>query len=112
MVAMYSDGDQNGFEGYDHVTVNNNYFITHDYGIALHAPLAVPVTNMTVTGNRWKWNSDSDDKDYTGAVYRNPSWAIPDYKANGNSWSDNRWLDGKYANQFLLPNNTTSTSDY
>jgi chitodextrinase len=112
MVAMYSDGAQNGFDGYDHVAVVNNYFILHDYGIALHAPLAVPVTNMTVTGNRWKWNSDSDDKDYTNAVYRNPSWAIPDYKANGNNWSDNRWIDGKYANQFLLPNNTTDTADY
>jgi hypothetical protein len=112
MVAMYSDGAQNGYEGYDHVSIVNNYFILHDYGIALHAPLAVPVTNTTVTGNRWKWNSDSDDKDYTNAVYRNTSWAIPDYKANGNSWSDNRWLDGKYANQFLLPNNTTNTTDY
>jgi hypothetical protein len=112
MVAMYSDGANNGFEGYDHVTLKNNYFILHGYGIALHAPLAVPVTNMVVTGNRWKWSTDAQDKDYTNAVYRNTSWAIPNYKANGNSWSDNRWTDGPYANQFLLPDNRTSTTDY
>jgi hypothetical protein len=111
MVAMYSDGPQAGYEGYDHVSVINNYFVLHDYGIALHAPLAVPVTNMTVTGNRWKWNS-GDDKDYTGAVYRNTSQTIPDYKLDGNHWNDNKWIDGPYANQFLLPNNYTSTSDY
>lgn len=111
MVAMYSDGDQKGFEGYDHVTVNNNYFILHDYGIALHAPLAVPVTNMTVTGNRWKWNS-GDDKDYSGAVYRNTSWAIPDYKLDGNHWNDNKWIDGPYVDWYLLPNNTTSQTEY
>ena len=112
MVAMYSDGPQNGFSGYDHVSVINNYFILHDYGIALHAPLAVPVTNMTVSGNRWKWNSDSDHKDYTNAVYRNPSQTIPDYKANGNYWKDNKWIDGKYANWYLWPNNSTSETEY
>jgi hypothetical protein len=84
MVAMYSDGDQKGNEGYDHVTV---------------------------TGNRWKWNSN-DDKDYTGAVYRNTSWAIPDYKSDGNHWSDNKWIDGPYVNWYLLPNNNTSQTEY
>lgn len=112
MIGMYSDGDQNGYSGYDHVTVTNNYFILHGYGIALHAPLAVPVTAMVVTGNRWKWSPDADDKDYTNAVYRNTSQAIPNYKASGNSWSNNRWSDGPYANQFLLPDNATSTTDY
>jgi hypothetical protein len=112
MVAMYSDGDNNGFEGYDKVAVKNNYFILHGYGIALHAPLAVPVTNMTVTGNRWKWSTDAEDKDYTNAVYRNTSWAIPNYKANGNSWADNRWADGPYKDQFLTPDNRTSATEY
>jgi hypothetical protein len=112
MVAMYSDGANNGFEGYDKVMVKNNYFILHGYGIALHAPLDVPVTNMTVTGNRWKWSTDAEDKDYTNAVYRNTNWTIPNYKANGNSWSDNRWADGPYKDQFLLPNNNTSATDY
>ncbi|MFL5747014.1 MAG: DUF4082 domain-containing protein [Niastella sp.] len=112
MIGMYSDGDQLGFEGYDHVAVNNNYFILHGYGVALHAPLAVPVTNMTVTGNRWKWSTDAEDKDYTNAVYHNPSWSIPNYKANGNSWSNNRWADGPYADSFLLPDNQTSRLEY
>jgi hypothetical protein len=112
MIGMYSDGDQNGFDGYDHVTINNNYFILHGYGIALHAPLAVPVTNMTVTGNRWTWSADAEDKDYTNAVYHNPSWAIPNYKADGNSWSNNRWADGPYKDSFLLPDNVTSGTDY
>jgi hypothetical protein len=49
---MYSDGDQNGFSGYDHVMVNDNYFIINSTGIALHAPLGVPVSNMVVTCNR------------------------------------------------------------
>lgn len=111
LIGMYSDGDQDGFSGYDHVTISNNYFVLHDYGIALHAPLAVPVTNTVVTGNLWKW-LDGSDKDYTGAVYRNPSWSIPDYTANGNHWAENRWADGPYKDQFLLPDNTTSSSDY
>jgi hypothetical protein len=112
MVAMYSDGANNGYEGYDHVTIKNNYFILHGYGIALHAPLDVPVTNTVITGNRWKWSADAEDKDYTNAVYRNTSWKIPNYKADGNSWSDNRWADGPYANQFLTPDNRTSTTEY
>jgi hypothetical protein len=112
LIAMYSDGDQNGFSGYDHITVANNYFILHGYGIALHAPLAVPVTNMAVTGNRWKWSADASDKDYTNAVYHNTGQSIPNYKANGNSWKDNRWADGPYADQFLLPDNATSGLDY
>ncbi|OQP60712.1 hypothetical protein A3860_32455 [Niastella vici] len=114
LIGMYSDGDQNGYDGYDHVTINNNYFILHGYGVALHAPLAVPVTNTTVTGNRWKWSTDAEDKDYTNAVYHNPSWSIPDYNAqsgNNNIWKDNRWADGPYMNQFLLPNNATSSTD-
>jgi hypothetical protein len=112
LIGMYSDGDQNGFDGYDHVTVSNNYYMLHGYGIALHAPLAVPVTNMAVTGNRFTWSSDASDKDYTNAIYHNPSWSIPNYKADGNSWADNRWADGPYANQFLLPNNATSATEY
>jgi hypothetical protein len=114
LIGMYSDGDEN--DGYDHVTVSDNYFILHGYGVALHAPLAVPVTNMTVTGNRWTWSTDAEDKDYTNAVYHNPSWSIPDYNnatsGNNNIWKDNRWADGPYANQFLLPNNATSPSDF
>jgi hypothetical protein len=113
LIGMYSDGDAN--DGYDHVTVSNNYFILHGYGVALHAPLAVPVTNMTVTGNRWTWSTDAEDKDYTNAVYHNPSWSIPDYNVpggNNNIWKDNRWVDGPYANQFLLPNNATSPTDF
>jgi hypothetical protein len=45
-------------------------------------------------------------------VYHNPSWSIPNYKANGNSWSNNRWADGPYADFFLLPDNATSRLDY
>jgi len=45
---MYSDGSQDGYDGYDHVIVNDNYFILNAYGIALHAPLAVQVTNMAM----------------------------------------------------------------
>ncbi|AEV98198.1 hypothetical protein A4D02_35215 [Niastella koreensis] len=112
MIGMYSDGAQNGFSGYDHVTITNNYFILHGYGIALHAPLAVPVTNMAVTGNRWKWSTDAEDKDYTNAVYHNPSQSIPNYKADGNSWRDNRWADGPYKDSFLLPDNQTSGMEY
>jgi len=115
LIGMYSDGDQNGFSGYDHVTVNNNYIILHGYGIGLHAPLAVPVTNMTVTGNRWTWTTDAPDKDYTPAVYRNTSWSIPDYNnttsGNNNVWKDNRWADGPYKDKFLLPNDYTSDTD-
>jgi hypothetical protein len=113
LIGMYSDGDEN--DGYDHVTLTNNYFILHGYGVALHAPLAVPVTNTTVTGNRWKWSADAEDKDYTNAVYHNPNWAIPDYNVpsgNNNIWKDNRWIDGPYKDQYLLPNNATSLSDF
>jgi len=112
MVAMYSDGDQDGFSGYDHCTVSDNYFILHGYGIALHAPLAVPVTNMVVTGNLWKWSTDAEDKDYTNAVYHNTSQTIPDYKATGMLWKNNKWEDGPYKNQFILPDNRTSISEY
>ncbi|SFD65648.1 Fibronectin type III domain-containing protein [Chitinophaga sp. CF118] len=72
LLAMYSDGAQNGFSGYDHVMVNDNYFIINSTGIALHAPLAVPVTNMIVTGNRWKGASTATDLNYTNAVYNGP----------------------------------------
>ena len=111
LIGMYSDGTQNGFGGYDHVMVSDNYLILNAYGIALHAPLALPVTNMSVTGNRWTWSTAAQDKNYTNAVYHNPSQSIPDYKAYGNSWMNNKWADGPYAGQFLLPDNSTSEAD-
>lgn len=112
LIAMYSDGSQNGFDGYDHVLITDNYFILNAYGIALHAPLAVPVTNTTVTGNRWIWSDTAEDEDYTNAIYHNFSQSIPDYKANGNHWKDNQWADVLHAGKFLLPDNSTSDSDY
>lgn len=112
LIGMYSDGTQNGFGGYDHVMINDNYFILHDYGIALHAPLAVPVTNMSVTGNRWKWSTAAEDKNYTNAVYHNAGQSIPNYKTNGNRWWNNQWSDGPYAGKFLLPDNSTAEKDY
>ncbi|PSL45428.1 chitodextrinase [Chitinophaga niastensis] len=112
LIAMYTDGSQAGYSGYDHITVKDNYIILDSTGIGLHAPLGVPVTNMSVTGNRWKWTLGAPDKDYSPAVYTNTSQTIPNYKTGGNSWSDNRWVDGPYANQFLLPNNVTASSDY
>lgn len=113
LVAMYSDGANNGYEGYDHITIKDNYFVLHSYGIALHAPLGVAVKNIVVTGNRWKWETGFD-KDYSNAVYRNNSWSMPNYKdkTNGNSWADNKWADGPYKDQFLLPNNNTSVTEY
>ena len=114
LIAMYSDGAQNGYDGYDHVIVNDNYFILNAYGIALHAPLAVPVTNMTVTGNRWTWSSAAEDENYTNAVYHNTSWSIPDYNensGNNNYWQNNQWADGPHKGSFLLPDNRTSVTD-
>lgn len=108
LIGMYSDGAQDGFDGYDHVMINDNYFILNAYGIALHAPLAVPVTNMSVTGNRWTWSTAAEDKNYTNAVYHNTSQSIPDY---GNNWKNNKWADGPYADDFLLPDNSTSETD-
>lgn len=112
LLAMYSDGDQNGFSGYDHVMVNDNYFIINSTGIALHAPLGVPVSNMVVTGNRWKGAANATDLNYTNAVYRNPGQTMPNYKTGGNRWSDNHWTDSSYSNLFILPDNTTSSSEY
>lgn len=112
MVAMYSDGDQEGFDGYDHCTVSDNYFILHGYGVALHAPLAVPVTNMVVSGNLWKWSADAEDKDYTNAVYHNTSQTIPNYKLPGMLWKNNKWVDGPWKDYFILPDNRTSVSEY
>ncbi|WP_089909975.1 DUF4082 domain-containing protein [Chitinophaga rupis] len=115
LIGMYSDGAQDGFDGYDHVMVNDNYFILNAYGIALHAPLAVPVTNMTVTGNRWVWSDAAEDADYTNAVYHNPSQSIPDYNknsGNGNHWKNNQWADGPHASEFLWPDNATSATEF
>lgn len=114
LVAMYSDGANNGYEGYDHITIKDNYFVLHSYGIALHAPLGVAVNNIVVTGNRWKWDAGASDKDYTNAVYRNNSWSMPDYKdtVKGNRWANNKWADGPYKDQFLLPNNSTSNKEF
>jgi hypothetical protein len=111
LIGMYSDGSQNGYDGYDHVIISDNYFILNAYGIALHAPLAVPVTNMSVTGNRWTWSTAAQDKNYTNAVYHNTSQSIPDYQADGNNWFNNEWADGPYATKFLLPDNSTSETD-
>ncbi|WP_143177320.1 hypothetical protein [Cystobacter ferrugineus] len=111
LIAMYSDGSQSGSEGYDRVTVQDNYFVIGSGGgIALHAPMGVPTTNMLVTGNRWAWSSDFDDPDYTPAIYRGSGTA--NYETGGNVWSNNRWADGPYANQFLRPDNSTGTTDY
>jgi len=111
LIAMYSDGAQGGFDGYDRVTVKDNYIVIGlGGGIGLHAPMAVPVTNMVVTGNRWAWSSDFSDPYYTPAVYRSAGTA--NYKTGGNAWSDNRWADGPYANQFLHPDNSTRATDY
>ncbi|HEY0608698.1 MAG TPA: hypothetical protein VGD35_03555, partial [Chitinophaga sp.] len=115
LIGMYSDGTQNGFGGYDHVTVNDNYFILNAYGIALHAPLAVPVTNMSVRGNRWIWSNTAEDKNYTNAVYHNTGQSIPDYNTDngsGNIWKNNQWADGPYTGWFLLPDNSTSETDH
>jgi hypothetical protein len=92
--------------------VNDNYFIINSTGIALHAPLGVPVSNMVVTGNRWKGAANATDLNYTNAVYRNPGQTMPDYKTGGNKWSDNHWTDSAYSNLFILPDNRTSSSDY
>ncbi|PTL80221.1 hypothetical protein DAT35_29935 [Vitiosangium sp. GDMCC 1.1324] len=111
LIAMYSDGSQGGFAGYDQVTVQDNYIVIgRGSGIGLHAPMGVPVTNMIVTGNRWAWSPDFDDPDYTPAVYRSSGAA--NYKTGGNAWSNNRWADGPYANQFLRPDNSTRATDY
>lgn len=112
LIAMYSDGSQNGYSGYDHVTLQNNYIVIGaGGGIGLHAPMGVSTTNMVVTGNRWAWSSDFSDPNYTPAVYRGTGTA--NYKINGNAWSDNTWNDGPlYVNQFLRPDNTTTVNDY
>lgn len=111
LIAMYSDGSQNGLDGYDRVTVRDNSFVIGSGGgIGLHAPMGVPTTNMIVTGNRWAWSSDFNDPDYTPAIYRSSGTA--DYKTGGNAWSNNRWADGPNANQFLRPDNSTGTTDY
>jgi hypothetical protein len=109
LIGMYSDGTLD--DGYDHVIISDNYLILNAYGIALHAPLAVPVTNMSVTGNRWTWSTAAEDENYTNAVYHNPSQSIPDYTADGNSWTNNKWADGPHAGKFLLPDNRTSDTD-
>ena len=112
LIAMYTDGSQDGYWGFDHVTVRDNYIILDSAGIGLHAPLNEPVTYMTVTGNRWKWTTGAPDLNHTPAVYSNTSETIPDYTTGGNHWSDNKWVDGPYANYFLLPNDNTSATDY
>lgn len=111
LIGMYSDGAQEGFDGYDHVIISDNYLVLSAYGIALHAPLAVPVTNMRVTGNRWTWSFAAQDKNYTNAVYHNTSQYIPNYEDDGNNWTNNKWADGPYAEDFLLPDNRTSETD-
>ncbi|HUP12457.1 MAG TPA: hypothetical protein VM187_09605 [Niastella sp.] len=114
LVAMYSDGANNSYEGYDHITIKDNYFVLHGYGIALHAPWRVTVNNIIVTSNRWKWSADASDKDYTNAVCRNASLSMPNYKdaVNGKKWADNRWAHGPYKDQFLLPDNRTTAMEY
>ena len=111
LIAVYSDGSQGGVDGYDQLTIENNYIVIGaGNGIGLHAPMAVATTNTTVTGNRWAWPPGYTDPDYTPAVYR--ATGAADYKAGGNGWSNNRWSDGPYADQFLLPDNTTRQTDY
>ncbi|NTX12870.1 hypothetical protein HUA76_18915 [Myxococcus sp. CA056] len=111
LIAMYSDGSQSGFSGYDQITLQDNYFVVGlGGGIALHAPMGVAVTNMVVTGNRWAWSPDFGDPNYTPAVYRGSG--VANYKTGGNAWSNNRWADGPSANQFLLPDNRTRSTDY
>ncbi|GEN12906.1 hypothetical protein SAMN05443572_103588 [Myxococcus fulvus] len=111
LIAMYSDGPQSGSTGYDQVSIRDNYFVIGPGGgIALHAPMGVPVTNMVVTGNRWVWDSGFGDPNYTPAVYR--ATGAANYKTGGNAWSNNRWVDGPYANQFLWPDNRTRTTEY
>lgn len=111
LVGMYSDGSQGGYDGYDHVTVTNNYFVIGTGGgIGLHAPMSVPTSEMKVIGNRWKWEGDFGDPDYTPAVYRSSGAA--DYTKDGNAWSDNRWTDGPYSDQFLYPDNSTHPTEF
>lgn len=112
LLGMYTDGAQNGYSGYDHITVQNNYFVLGSTGYALHAPLGQPVTYMSVTGNTWTWNSAAPDKDHSLAVYTNTSLSLPNYKTDGNYWHNNTWADGPYSGQFLKPTDSTSTSDY
>ena len=112
LIALYSDGSQGGYAGYDHITVKDNYIILDSTGIGLHAPLGEPVSYMAVTGNRWTWTNGAPDQNYSPAIYTNSSQSLPNYKTGGNSWSNNRWADGPYANQFLLPTNATSTTEY
>ncbi|MHA4809754.1 DUF4082 domain-containing protein [Flavitalea flava] len=112
LIAMYTDGSQVGYSGYDHITIKDNYIILDSTGIGLHAPLGQPVTNMKVTGNRWKWTYGAPDKDHSPAVYVNTSLSLPNYKTGGNAWSNNKWSDGPYSGQYLKPNDSTSTSEY
>jgi chitodextrinase len=113
MLGMYGDGaDDQGYIGYDHYRVENNYFILGTLGIAMHAPLGVPATFGVVTGNRWTWSSSAGDKDHSGAVYLNVSQTIPNYHAAGSNWSNNKWVDGPYAGQYLLPSDVTDSVDY
>ncbi|MES2037479.1 MAG: hypothetical protein V4495_06545 [Pseudomonadota bacterium] len=109
LIAMYSDGAQNGSTGYNKILIENNYIVIgKGGGIGLHAPMNVATTNMRVIGNRWSW-VDGSDPDYSPAIYRGPKFA--NYRKNGNCWSDNRWSDGENVNKFLLPDNSTSITD-
>lgn len=113
LIGMYGDGDDgNGYIGYDHYKVSDNYFVLASTGVALHAPLGVPATFGVVTGNRWIWSSSAGDKDHSGAVYLNVSQTIPNYLATGSNWSNNKWVDGPYAGWYLLPSDVTDTVDY
>lgn len=111
LIAMYSDGSQNGYSGYDHVTVQNNIIlIGNGGGQGIHAPMGVSTAFVAITGNRWTWIPGSDP-DYTPAIYKLPGQEA-NYKTNNNTWSDNRWIDGPYANQFLWPDDTTHMTEY
>lgn len=88
----------NDFEDYSYAEVvfDHNYIAGGGYSVYLPAS-TYPVSNFKARGNRWSTEYSPNCGEY-GPVY--PTSPM-DPTANGNEWSDNRWLDGPNAGQAI-----------
>ncbi len=97
-------------QGYDHVTITNNYFSGFGYTVAIGENLKS--TNITYTGNTF----GTDFEPVFGPLYSDAIWSA----ANGNIWRNNKWhvVAGSYYKtssddgKFWLPSGNLSTTDY
>jgi hypothetical protein len=98
-------------QGYDRVTITNNYFSGFGYTVAIGENLQS--TNITFTGNTF----GTDFKPVYGPLYSDADW---NFASKGNLWRNNKWrvVPGSYYTptsddgKFWLPSGNKSTTDY